>query len=192
MRLPTISCRPPFLNPSCSLIRVVVLVCFVHRLRRVVQKLDSLKGGVKLRFFTLIFWWFLIAHWFACLWWFIGRTGYQDAEYREKEGLPRRNDTTWLVRIPPTGTAATGFSVAAFDNCVARCAGSALRPAYLHGSYANTAPLVRLCPCASSHVFQACRDVVFVSSLLLAAAWRHVQVARKSVAWQTRLATITI
>lgn len=118
-----------------------------HRLRRVVQKLDSLKGGVKLRFFTLIFWWFLIAHWFACLWWFIGRTGYQDAEFRERQGLPRRNDTTWLVRIPPTGTAATGFSVSAFEACVARCATARhSRACLLRPSSPCRAPTLRLTP----------------------------------------------
>lgn len=31
------------------------------------------------------------------------------------------NETSWLVRIPPTGTAATGFSKEAFDECVATC-----------------------------------------------------------------------
>ena len=52
------------------------------RLKRVVIKLDSLKGGVILRFFTLLVSWFLIAHWFACIWWFIGRSGYEDAHER--------------------------------------------------------------------------------------------------------------
>lgn len=52
------------------------------RLKKVVNKLDSLKGGVILRFCTLLVSWVLIAHWFACIWWFIGRSGYEAAHER--------------------------------------------------------------------------------------------------------------
>jgi len=100
-----------------SFLRVLRLL----RLRRVVLKIDSLKGGVVLRFFVLIFWWFLIAHWFACIWWYIGKVEYLDAAQRWTDGLPSKNETTWMVRIPPTGTAASGFSVVAFDECVDSC-----------------------------------------------------------------------
>ena len=53
-----------------------------RRLRRVVIKVSQLKGGVALRFGQLIFAWFLIAHWTACLWWFIGKAGYYEEEDR--------------------------------------------------------------------------------------------------------------
>ena len=108
-------------------LNIHVLTSNLHldgRLRRVIQKLDSLKGGVRLRFLTLIFCWFLIAHWFACVWWFIGKANFEDAEDRERQGLAAVNETTWVVRIPPTGTAATGFSVEAFQACVASCRAS--------------------------------------------------------------------
>jgi hypothetical protein len=52
------------------------------RLRRVINKLSTLKGGVKLRFFILVSAWFLISHWTACLWWAIGTMEYQAAEKR--------------------------------------------------------------------------------------------------------------
>ena len=90
------------------------------RLRRVVQKIDSLKGGVKLRFVVLLFWWFLIAHWFACLWWYIGRVEYEASILRWQRGEPALDESTWLVRIPPAGTAKTGFSTSIFESCVDR------------------------------------------------------------------------
>ena len=47
-----------------------------------VIKLGQLKGGVTLRFMQLVVVWFLIAHWTACIWWYIGKLGFYDAEAR--------------------------------------------------------------------------------------------------------------
>jgi len=91
------------------------------RLSRVVKKMDSLKGGMGLRFSFLMFWWMLIAHWIACIWWFIGRLGFRAESDRYFKGLPPSNETSWLVRIPPVGTAETLFSVQAFTDCVNSC-----------------------------------------------------------------------
>lgn len=108
------------------------------RLRRVVLKVSQLKGGVTLRFAQLIFVWFLIAHWTACAWFFIGKMGFQDAEHLECEGLPASNFTPWVVRIPPTGTLASGFSRTVYlecvDECVATCANNCTRISCLANS----------------------------------------------------------
>jgi len=90
------------------------------RLKRVIIKLDSLRGGFILGFFTLLFWWVLIAHWFGCIWWYIGRQGYEEANERWMRGEPPVNETTWLVRIPPTGKG-PDFNVTTFKHCVDKC-----------------------------------------------------------------------
>ena len=83
--------------------------------------MGQLKGGVGLRFMQLIFVWFLIAHWTACVWFFIGKMGFQDAEALECAGLPASNFTPWVVRLPPTGTRETGFSQSVYLECVEEC-----------------------------------------------------------------------
>ena len=64
--------------------------------------------------------WILIAHWVACLWWFIGKQEYENAELRELNGESPRNETTWLLRIPPAGIT-PGLTAAAFAACVESC-----------------------------------------------------------------------
>jgi len=92
------------------------------RLSRVVKKVDSLKGGMALRFFYLIFWWMLIAHWTACLWWFIGKQGWQQERRDYFDGRQRDdNSTNWLVRIPPNGKIETRFSYSAYTACWVAC-----------------------------------------------------------------------
>jgi hypothetical protein len=90
-----------------------------------VLKLETIRGGVKLRFFVLLFCWVLMAHWIACIWWAIGKYEYLLANQRYLDGLPARNETTWLVRIPPTGKA-PDFSKDAFDTCVDNCLANSL------------------------------------------------------------------
>jgi len=91
------------------------------RLTRVAKKMDTLKGGMGLRFFYLMFWWMLIAHWIACIWWAIGALGFREESDRYHKGLPAANETSWLVRIPPVGKAETGFSSEIFRQCVSNC-----------------------------------------------------------------------
>lgn len=93
------------------------------RLSRVMKKVDSLKGGMGLRFFYLIFWWLLTAHWTACIWWFIGRSGWEDErQYYEDNGKDRDgNWTNWLVRIPPDGTVDSMFSFDVYEACWRNC-----------------------------------------------------------------------
>ena len=85
------------------------------------KKIESLKGGMGLRFVYLVFWWFLFAHWTACLWWYIGKHGFKQESERWFRGEPPANETTWVVRVPPVGKLSTGFSAVAFEQCVNDC-----------------------------------------------------------------------
>ena len=91
------------------------------RLKRVVLMLDSLKGGITLRFFQLLFWWFLVTHWTACIWWSVGTLEFNNAVTRERDGNGNHTGTSWLVRIPPKGTEASGFDPGVFTQCVYSC-----------------------------------------------------------------------
>ena len=93
----------------------------MRSLRKVIAKVSQLKGGVALRFTTLIFIWFLIAHWTACGWWFIGKMGFQSMEYDECEGRPPSQFTPWVVRIPPQGKMIHGFSKSIYQQCIQDC-----------------------------------------------------------------------
>jgi len=92
------------------------------RLSRVIKKVDSLKGGMALRFFYLIFWWLLIAHWTACVWWYIGKTGWEEQRDDFLAGrTPEEKTTSWLVRIPPNGKVEYAFSYTQFVACWTAC-----------------------------------------------------------------------
>jgi len=92
------------------------------RLSKVIKKVDQLKGGMALRFFYLIFWWLLIAHWTACMWWYIGKTGWNEERKDWEAGIvPSSNETNWLVRIPPNGKLEDSFSNAAYTECWHNC-----------------------------------------------------------------------
>jgi len=118
-RARAIGCSRPADDITVGNLRVLRLVRLL-RLRRVVIKMGQLKGGVALRFMQLLSIWFLLAHWTACGWWFIGKAEYQLAEWRECNGVPASNFTPWLVRIPPTGLP-PAFSTDLFHGCVETC-----------------------------------------------------------------------
>lgn len=85
------------------------------RLTRLLKKLDKLKGANAFRFVKLIFGFFLLAHWVACVWWAFGvMEANMDLEGND-------NHSSWLLRLPPVGTAEDGFSLDAFRACVDAC-----------------------------------------------------------------------
>ena len=77
------------------------------RLLRFRKEIDKLGGANVLRTVVSLSAFLLVAHWMACLWWFIGRVTYDSDAARAVDGIVVCNGThpcSWLRRMP-TGAA---------------------------------------------------------------------------------------
>jgi len=86
---------PNFPRNLIAIIRVPRLL----RLLRLRDKLFSFSARLKLaRVFIQMFFFILVAHWAACLWWMIG------VESIGRNQVADRSGTSWLRRVPPGST----------------------------------------------------------------------------------------
>jgi len=91
----------------------------VARLSRL-AKGGSLRGASSARILRLGGGWMLVAHWIACIWFFIGTYEWE----KQKDSFTPLEYESWMIRVAPVGRARSSddsFSRAQFNNCVQRC-----------------------------------------------------------------------